>query len=426
VLWHWDNAISADSSGDQPKEAESSQPETEHGAEEESEIEPGRSLAENDRFATILQNSRRPQDPPPHLIFFADPIEIVRNFGRDRGGVQFAMGFLPALGVDGLMGVGGTLTFSTGQYDDLSHFHVLLENPRSGVLQVPAFEPGDTTPEPFVPLAVESYTAFHWNVRASYDRIVALVDQFQSAGAADKIVRERLSDPLGIDFPVQVIDNLAGRISWMVGYDAPAHFRGQQHIIAAQLKDEAAAVETLKTVLGKFPDLFEERHFGDVSYHAIMPARLKEMDEEDRPAEPFVAVLDGFVFLGGSCRQLERCLAARDGTADRLVDSEDYARTTEVIGRETAGTTPALFSISRYEETVRQWYNLLTSEKTRDFIDEKKADNRFLAALSDALQQHELPPFEALAPYLAPSGAIVYDTDTGYHAIGFTLRNEAD
>jgi hypothetical protein len=29
-----------------------------------------------------------------------------------------------------------------------------------------------------------------------------------------------------------------------------------------------------------------------------------------------------------------------------------------------------------------------------------------------------------LAPYLAPGGGIFYDTDSGYHAISFTLRND--
>jgi hypothetical protein len=95
-----------------------------------------------------------------------------------------------------------------------------------------------------------------------------------------------------------------------------------------------------------------------------------------------------------------------------------------VVGRETAGLTPIMFSVSRYEETVRQWYDLLTSEKTRKLIEEKKEDNKFLAALAEALDEQKLPPFEVLAPYLAPGGGILYDTDNGYHGIGFTLRNE--
>lgn len=414
VLWHWD--------GDEAREDASD----DAASDDDERFIPGRTLAENDRFATILKNCRRPQDPPPQLIFFIDPIEVVRNVGRGQGGVQFVMGLLPALGADGLLGIGGSITYATDQYDDLSQMHVLLENPRAGVMQLPAFESGETTPQPFVPHAIETYIALHWNVRASYDRVVALVDKYRYEGSVDKIMKERVSDKLGIDFPAEVIDNLAGRFTWIIGYEKPARFRGQQHVIAAVLVDEKALTETLDTVMNKFPDLFEERQFGDATYYAILPRRLKEIAEEERPASPFVAIMDGYLFLGGSCQLFERCVAARDGTVDRLVDSADYARTTDVLGRETAGTTPALFAISRYEESVHQWYDLLLSEKTRELIDEHKEDNRFLAALADALDQHQLPPFEVLAPYLAPGGAILYDTDTGYHAISFTLRNETE
>jgi hypothetical protein len=148
------------------------------------------------------------------------------------------------------------------------------------------------------------------------------------------------------------------------------------------------------------------------------------MEEENRPVEPCVAIMDGYLFIGGSCNLFERCVEARDGTIERLVDSQDYARVSEVLGRETAGTSPVLLSISRFEETVRQWYDLLTSERTRELIEENKEDNPVLSALADALDQHKLPPFETLAPYLAPGGAILYDTDNGYHGIGFTLQNE--
>jgi hypothetical protein len=150
---------------------------------------------------------------------------------------------------------------------------------------------------------------------------------------------------------------------------------------------------------------------------------MRDRPEEERRANPFVGIMDGYLFFGGSINKFERCVAARDGTADRLADSDDYTRAKAVIGRETAGTTPVMFSMSRFEETVRQWYDLLASPKTRETIDEKKVKNPFLAALAETLDQHQLPPFEVLAPYLAPGGGIFYDTDSGYHGISFTLRN---
>lgn len=442
VLWAWDgadpdaaekygrktnrsesNGDDDDSNSDNEGDDADAETEGEESA-KEAEFIPGRTLAENDRFVAILRTCRRQQDPPPNLIWFVDPIEVVRGFGRNNSGVQFAMGLLPALGADGLMAIGGAATYATGQYDDLHQLHVLLENPRSGVLQLPAFESGDTAPPVFVPHAVETYMGLRWNLRTTYDRLVALVDQYRYEGATEKFMKERISDKVGVDVPTEIFDNLTGRFAWTIAYERPARLRGQQHTIAAELKDVEAMQETVKKIMEKYPDVFEERKFGNVTYHAILPPGLREMEEDERPAEPFFAIMDGWLFAGGSCKLFEQCIAARDGTVERLIDSDDFVRMTEVLGRETAGQTPVIFSISRFEETLRQWHGLLMSEEVRALIEEHREDNKVLAALSDAMEESELPPFEVLAPYLAPGGSILYDTDNGYHAIGFTLRNE--
>ena len=102
-----------------------------------------------------MKECRRKQDPPPHLIFFVDPIALAKNIGRESGGMQMALAMMPMLGIDGLSGLGGAITYATNEYDDLVQVHVLLENPRAGILQLPAFEAGDTTPQAFVPRAIE-------------------------------------------------------------------------------------------------------------------------------------------------------------------------------------------------------------------------------------------------------------------------------
>src|SRR5207253_2591065 len=190
VLWHWDHP------GEQPPVSRNTERSAGDASKDKSsktkdaaEFVPTRALAENVHFATVLHECRRKQDPPPHLIFFADPLGLVRAVGRDNGGMQFALGLLPSLGVDGLIGFGGAVTYATDEYDDLAQFHVLLENPRSGVMQLPAFEPGDTTPQAFVPRALESYMAWHWNLRTTFNRLAALVDQYRYKGSVDKFVK---------------------------------------------------------------------------------------------------------------------------------------------------------------------------------------------------------------------------------------------
>lgn len=442
LLWHWDHpdgkgaedSVKVQAAATAEKETKSDDAVASADAKPENkeskdvEFVPGRTLSQNERFATILKSCRRPQDPPPNIAFYIDPIELLHNVGRGNAGLQFAVGLFPSLGIDGIMAIGGSITYAVDEYDNLSQFHVLLENPRSGVLLLPSFQPGDTAPQGFVPLATENYIAFNYSVRTTYDRLIELIDQYRYKGSVDKFVKENISDKLGIDLPTKVFDNLKGRFTWIIGFDRPAKLQGQQHVIAAELVDEAAAQESLKTVLDRYPEMFEERQFGNVKYYAIAAKQIKEQEENNperpQPFHPFIAIMDGYVFVGTSCYRFEQCVAARDGTVERLIDSPDYIRTSAVIGHETQGTTPVMFSMTRMEETLRQWYDMLTSEKTRALIDENKEKNKFLAALAEAMDQNKLPPFDVLLPYMSPGGGILYDTDSGYHAISFQLRSE--
>lgn len=427
VLQHWNasgDGEPASASGDAvDAETTDSAPKNDEIADDEPSQYSGRTLAENNEFVTILRHCRRAHDPPPNIIVYVDPIGLIRQFNRDNAGMSVAMATFPALGIDGLAGIGATMTFSTGRYDGLSHMHVLLDNPRSGVMQVIAFEPGDTSPEPWVFADLETYFTWNWNVRTSFNTIRSLVDRFQYEGATDKFVAEHLSEEWGINFEADAIENFAGRFSWMIGYEKPARFRGQQSTLALKVVDQAAAEKTLATILAKFPERTEERKFGDVTYHAFVIEWPEEL-RDDPPSTPFVAVMDDYLFLGGSCQLFEQAIAARDGTVERLADVPAYQQLAAEVEQEAPGVTPAVWMYSRPEEGLRQWYDLLTSEKTKEYLAEHAEGNPFFAALLESLAANELPPFDVIAPYMTPSVGVIYDTDTGFHGISFTLREE--
>lgn len=431
LLWHWDSA-SGEGDGARPTVTANVEKENvaaddgqaEAGDEKEKEFVPGRTLAENTNFSTILRHCRREQDPPPNAILFIDPIGIFREFSKNQPGSQLAQGFLPMLGLDGIAGMGATTTFASAPFDDLTHFHLLLDNPRSGVLQLVTFESGDTTPQPFVPFATENYITGRWNAELFYNRLEELVDKLLGKGTFDKQFAQKATEKLDLDFRAEVIDNLTGRITLISGYEKPAHFRSQKHTLIFEVKDEAKANETLQKFIAKHAEDFEERRFGNVTYHAITPEWWKKMEEDQRPFNAYVGVMDGNLFVGASTILFEQMIAARDGTIARLADSEDYARLTATLGRETSGLTPVVFLVSRPEESMRHLYDLLTSEKSRQFIEEKAEENPVLAKLNESLKAHPLPPFENLIQYFGPGGGILYDTDNGFHGISFTLRNE--
>jgi hypothetical protein len=136
--------------------------------------------------------------------------------------------------------------------------------------------------------------------------------------------------------------------------------------------------------------------------------------------------MDGYLFLGGSCQIFERAIAARDGTIERLVDVPAYQQLAAEIEQETPGVTPVVWMFNRPEASLRQWYDLLTADKTREYMSEHAEGNPIYAALLDSLAANELPPFDALLPYMMPSVAVIYDTDTGFHGFSFTPRSETE
>jgi hypothetical protein len=90
---------------------------------------PGQVLADNISFNSIMSRCAGAVDDPPQITYFVDPIELVRTVARGSVAAT-GLALIPVLGLDGVKGVGGSLTFASGEYDDLQHLHVLLDNPR--------------------------------------------------------------------------------------------------------------------------------------------------------------------------------------------------------------------------------------------------------------------------------------------------------
>jgi ribosomal protein S18 acetylase RimI-like enzyme len=427
ILGHWDSE--SNPSATDATVTSASETAAAPAAEESSDAEPrqysGRTLAENNKFVTILRYCRREHDPPPNMILFVDPIGLIRQFNRENAGMSVAMATFPALGIDGLSAIGATMTFSVGRFDSLSHMHVLLDNPRAGVVQVIAFEPGDLAPPEWVFADVENYITWRWNVQTSFNVIRSLIDRFQFDGRTDKFVAESINEKFGIDFEKEIIDNIEGQVTWVGGYEKPAHFRGQQTTIGIKVVDEELAKQTLEKFVAKYPERLEKREFGGVTYYAVVIDWPEQLREEP-PNTPLFAVTDGYFFAGGSCQLFERAMAARDGTVERLADQPQFAQLAAEVQQEAPGITPAMFLYSRFEETLRQWYDLLTNEKTQQYLSEHAEGNPFFAALADSVAANELPPFDAIARYALPSVGMIYDTDSGFHAIGFAIRDEEE
>jgi hypothetical protein len=337
-----------------------------------------------------------------------------------------AVAFLPTLGLDGLQAVGGAMTFDAGAFDSISHAHVLIENPRSGVLDAIALEATDTSPEPWVPTEVVSYTTFRWNFVRSYKAAEKLYDSIRGDGALAREFERLIQAPTGVDFSKQVLPSLDGRVSYVRWIERPITPFSQSMLIAFKLKDVTVARRALETAYSTNQGAMVRQSSSGKDYYEASPGR----GSRDRPPaappppQPCFGILDDYLVFANRRGLYERVIQVAGTPAESLASALEYKVVAAKAVRQAGSKKPGMISFSRPEESLRFFYELAAAEQTREQIKKRAESIPFFKPLNAALEAHPLPPFEVLQRYLAPGGAVIVDDETGLHYTAFALRRK--
>jgi hypothetical protein len=388
--------------------------------------EKGSTLADNRKFTSIMSRCGD-SSQEPQLVWFADPIDLIRAVGRDNAGARVAVAMLPSLGLDGISAAGGAMRMDVDEFDGMSHAHLLLEHPRDGVLEAIAFTPGDTTPERWVPAEMVNYMTLRLDLEKAYKTLEKLFDSFQGDGALAASIETRLDLPLGIDVRKDVLSGLTGRITYVNWIERPITIQSSAILIALELKKDAQVDKALEKLQTKFSNFLVEKSYGGNDYYKISPPRVSERIAEARPGQmvpnlPCLGIVDrSFIFTDHESL-FQRVVVCSKESTDKLADNVDYKLITSKIARQGKGATPVMVAFSRPEEAMRFMYDLANGDRTRQFLGRQGENNPFFKSLNSALESHPLPPFAVLEQYLAPSGTFILDDETGLHYISFSLR----
>lgn len=383
----------------------------------------GETLSQNEHYAAIAKHTRGTKDEQPHLAWFVDPINLVRNVGQGNVNTQIGLALLPALGADGLHGVGGSITFAAGQFDVINRIHVLLGTPRAGVLDLVALGTGNVIPERWVPGQTANYTTFYWDVEKTYYRISKLVDSFQGEGAFKRQVQRRIFDRTEIDIEKELLPALAGRFTYLTMLEEPISLNSNSPLIAAQLKDAKQFQATFDAIAAKYSDFSVKKSFGGKVYVQFAPPELGEAPA-DAPAtgpRPCFCIVGDYLLIGRESL-LKQCIMTDADATKSLSEALDFKLIANKAERQSGGSKPSLFNFNRPEEGLRFGYGLVAAQTTRDGLARRAEDNPFFKSLNQALTDNPLPPLSSLQKYVAPGGAVLIDDETGYHYTSFTLR----
>ncbi|GIW92163.1 MAG: hypothetical protein KatS3mg110_0204 [Pirellulaceae bacterium] len=387
-----------------------------------------RTLADNPAFAAIMKQSVGTQEERPQLSWFVDPIGIFRNVARGNFTLQAGLTLVTPLGLDGVEGIGGSWIMATEEFDSISHLHILVRSPRRAIPKMIALVAGDNEPESWVPKDVVTYMTLHWDFQTTLSELTSIYDLIRlEEGAFARLLEERVSTPLGVDFQKELVPVLEGRVTFATLIERPIRLNSQVTVVGIKVKDAAKAESLLARIVAKFPEVFEKQAYGTATVYRIrVPERPRpEADGQMiRTPEPALAMVGDYVLLTDSIKALQQCLATQRTPGQSLADDLEYKLVASRIARHVGGRTPALVAFARPEESMRFLYELATAETSRRRLSQAAENNGFFRAIDSALQEHPLPPFEVIAKYLAPSGSVMVSDETGFHYVAFALKRE--
>lgn len=397
-------------------------------------------LASNRRFTTVVNRCQGDKDNPPQILWYVDPVTLAKVSLRNNATAQVGLAILPVLGLDGLQAIGGSITMATEEFDEIQHLHILLEEPRSGVIEAIALASGDVTPEPWVPVDCSTYITLNFDVERSYDSIAKVYNSIRGENALQNEVQRNINDRLELDFERDLLAACNGRFTMLTWVQRPIQLGSQTNVIGVQLKDPKAFGEVVDKFTKKFADRLEKSAYGTTTYWRVKTERPQEAEAPRdgdegarrrrlrmsiRNPEPCFAILGDYLLFSDSVQALEHMIVTSSDPSKGLANDLEFKLILSKMRRQPGGANPSMIAFSHPEESMKMFYELVQGEELRGELTRRAERNPFFKNVDKALNENPLPPFAVIAKYLAPSGGLMTTDETGIHYASFTLRRKS-
>lgn len=407
------------------------------------------SLADYAPFRTVL--SRCDSENKSEVQWYVDPINLAKTLTRGNFAASAGLALLPAIGVDGIQAVGGSVAVADGQFDLLMRNQVVIDPPRDGVLDVAALGSGNTDPEIWVPADAANYVTWHVKLDEMYSAAKKLNDSFRGEGATKRFLDRRLSEGLGVEAETELLPALTGRISRVQVFEKPVTAQSQSSALGLELVDPDAFLPVLDKIVDKWSDRLRRESFAGVTYYQWVSAeeangpdegRDRDADDRDgsvqesrdrrrrnaqrqawRRAAPVAMILGNTLVIADRLSTAERLVMTLNDAEPRLRDELEYKLVVNKLKR-FSSDPPGMVRFERPEKGLEVLYGLLQTEEAREDIHRRRDENPFLATIDDMLQENRFPAFSVLARYFAPGGSAIFNEQTGFHHVLFSLQRQ--
>jgi hypothetical protein len=333
---------------------------------------------------------------------------------------------------------------ASGDFDTISHVHVMLSEPRSGVFDAIAISSGDVTPEPWVPNDCASYMTLNFDVLKSYDAIGKVVNVIAGENAFQNAVQRSINERIEVDFQKDILEACEGRFTLLTRIEKPASINNHAFLVGAKLKDSKEFQKLVDRMTEKYKDNIEKGGFAGTTFWKIkIPEPAPQAEDtpqaeltreererrfrarfELRGPQPCFTMLGDYLVYCDRISGMEHAIKTMNDPSKSLAKDLEFKLIMGKIKRQPGGDTPGMITFSRPEEAMRLLYELAQGEQAKTLLAGQAERNDFFKNVDKAMKDHPLPPFSVIQKFLAPGGGLLTSDETGIHYAAFQLRRK--
>ena len=361
-------------------------------------------FADNKEYKYLIEQCKT-GEAEPLVKWYIDPIGMLTSAvsvgGQQNMQAQMFMGFLPALGISKIKGIGGAFELGTEDFSAVSKTMIYVDLPASGLLNVFQFPATDLTPPKWVSAQTSDYYSVNWNVSGAYDAVEGLVDSFQGPGTVARLL-DQLSmqeGGPGLHLKKDILDQLSGRINVIQDYPNPDESDKRRILVGLKVNDVDAVKASLSKVaaLPQFPG--KVRDFKGTQIYEI-PAELMGQVGGNNLG---ITIASENLMISSDVTLLEQILLA-DRTNETLADTKEFKRFAKFFPEKTS-----MLSFQKQNVQLKTAYDMLRSGDLGQNVED--------------VDFSKLPPFDVIKKYLKPSGSYTEPNERGVIFTGFQLKD---
>ncbi|MFO0871376.1 MAG: hypothetical protein U0935_20825 [Pirellulales bacterium] len=423
----------------------------------------GSVLADVPAYNVVMQRAQESgHQIAPHLRWFVEPFgyaEVNRaaQGGRKKRGTDL-LKVLANQGFKAVQGLGGYVTFSTGEHELLHRSFVYAPAD-------PKAEAGDKyrlaarmmnfpntkehSPRPWVPQHLANHFTFQVKIKEAFEYVGSLVDEVAGEpGVFEEVLRSIEIDRSGpqVNLRKELVAYAGERVTVITDVRLPVTTKSERLMFGVEVTNPAMVARAINKIMEADPNAHKHEIDGHIVWEIVnddgsvevetlmiegseFVSKDEEADEEEeeKPVIPnsAVTVAHGHLIIATHVDYIKQILVEK---SEPLASSPDYEAVTKAL-LELGADEDSFRLFTRTDEAYRATYELIRQGKMPEsetlfgkLLNKMLGPDEEGVLREQEIDGSKMPEFETMIKYLGAAGAYVRSQDDGWLIVGCLLK----